>query len=180
MNGFTIKKFEDTASFELEVTLRGDVDDFDALVKTKYIFQERSIVSTHRWSFGLGQVSHFLEEVISMQDNLKGCARFTSFDYDELYLVVDEYGHIDVIIKDGIANYNYDVIDVIRQAMVDYAAELLPMITAARNANNNAEYERLYKLYLQLMLDLDEMLSYDENFKLERWTSLARNIADEV
>ena len=41
-----------------------------------------------------------------MQDNLKGCARFTSFDYDELYLVVDEYGHIDVIIKDGIANYN--------------------------------------------------------------------------
>ena len=106
MNGFTIKKFEDTASFELEVTLRGNVDDFDALVRTKYIFQERSIVSTHRWSFGLGQVSHFLEEVISMQDNLKGCARFTSFDYDELYLVVDEYGHIDVIIKDGIANYN--------------------------------------------------------------------------
>ena len=106
MNGFTIKKFEDTASFELEVTLRGDVDDFDALVRTKYRFQERSIVSTHRWSFGLGQVSHFLEEVISMQDNLKGCARFTSFDYDELYLVVDEYGHIDVIIKDGIANYN--------------------------------------------------------------------------
>ena len=106
MNGFTIKKFEDTASFELEVTLRGDVDDFDALVRTKYIFQERSIVSTHRWSFGLGQVSHFLEEAISMQDNLKGCARFTSFDYDELYLVVDEYGHIDVIIKDGIANYN--------------------------------------------------------------------------
>ena len=106
MNGFTIKKFEDTASFELEVTLRGDVDDFDALVRTKYRFQERTIVSTHRWSFGLGQVSHFLEEVISMQDNLKGCARFTSFDYDELYLVVDEYGHIDVIIKDGIANYN--------------------------------------------------------------------------
>ena len=106
MNGFTIKKFEDTASFELEVTLRGDVDDFDALVRTKYIFQERSIVSTHRWSFGLGQVSHFLEEVISMQDNLKGFARFTSFDYDELYLVVDEYGHIDVIIKDGIDNYN--------------------------------------------------------------------------
>ena len=90
MNGFTIEKFEDTASFELEVTLRGDVDDFDALVRTKYRFQERSIVSTHRWSFGLGQVSHFLEEVISMQDNLKGCARFTSFDYDELNLVVDE------------------------------------------------------------------------------------------
>ena len=80
--------------------------------------------------------------------------------------------------KSGIANYNYDAIDVIRQAMVDYAAELLPLINAARG--NDAEYTRLYQLYLQLMLDLDTMLSYDENFKLERWTSLARNIADEV
>ena len=80
--------------------------------------------------------------------------------------------------KSGIANYNYDAIDVIRQAMVDFAAELLPLINAARG--NDTEYTRLYNLYLQLMLDLDEMLSYDENFKLERWTSLARNIADEV
>ena len=80
--------------------------------------------------------------------------------------------------QDGIANYNYDFIDVVRQAMVDYAAQLLPLINAARN--DDAEYTRLYQLYLQLMLDLDEMLSYDENFKLERWTSLARNIADEV
>ena len=79
---------------------------------------------------------------------------------------------------EGKENYNYDVMDVIRQAMVDYAAELLPLINAARG--NNDEYTRLYQLYLQLMLDLDEMLSYDENFKLERWTSLARNIADEV
>ncbi|MBQ5896004.1 MAG: alpha-N-acetylglucosaminidase C-terminal domain-containing protein [Bacteroidaceae bacterium] len=82
--------------------------------------------------------------------------------------------------QDGIANYNYDFIDVVRQAMVDYAAQLLPLINAAHNSGNNAEYTRLYQLYLQLMLDLDTMLSYDENFKLERWTSLARNIADEV
>ncbi len=95
---------------------------------------------------------------------------------DELYAIKDivtENGG-----QDGIANYNYDFIDVVRQAMVDYAAELLPLINAARG--NDAEYTRLYQLYLQLMLDLDEMLSYDENFKLERWTSLARNIADEV
>ena len=82
--------------------------------------------------------------------------------------------------QDGIANYNYDFIDVVRQAMVDYAAELLPLIKAAHDKGDNTEYTRLYQLYLQLMLDLDEMLSYDENFKLERWTSLARDIADEV
>ena len=89
-------------------------------------------------------------------------------------LVTEEGG------ESGVANYNYDAIDVIRQAMVDYAAELLPLIKAAYDSKNTDEYTRLYQLYLQLMLDLDEMLSYDENFKLERWTSLARNIAKEV
>ena len=64
--------------------------------------------------------------------------------------------------------------------MVDYAYELLPLINVAKSEGNTDEYKRLYNLYLQLMLDLDTMLSYDENFKLERWTSLARNIADEV
>ena len=101
------------------------------------------------------------------------------WDTQDVLLAADELSSItDLKTEDGIANYNYDFIDVIRQAMVDYAAELLPLINAARN--NNTEYTRLYQLYLQLMLDLDEMLSYDENFKLERWTSLARNIANEV
>ncbi len=105
------------------------------------------------------------------------------WDTQDVLLAADQlYSIKDVVTanggQDGIANYNYDFIDVVRQAMVDYAAELLPLINAARG--DDAEYTRLYQLYLQLMLDLDEMLSYDENFKLERWTSLARNIANEV
>ena len=102
------------------------------------------------------------------------------WDTQDVRLAADQLISIANLVttEDGIANYNYDVIDAIRQAMVDYAAELLPLINAARG--NTAEYTRLYQLYLQLMLDLDTMLSYDEGFKLERWTSLARNIADEV
>ena len=102
------------------------------------------------------------------------------WDTQDVLVAADELSQISDLITtaDGTANYNYDFIDVVRQAMVDYAAELLPLINAAKN--NDAEYTRLYQLYLQLMLDLDEMLSYDENFKLERWTSLARNIANEV
>ncbi len=104
------------------------------------------------------------------------------WDVQDVLLAADQLISIadDITTADGTANYNYDVIDVIRQSMVDYAAKLLPLISAARNTGNTAEYTRLYNLYLQLMLDLDTMLSYDENFKLERWTSLARNIADEV
>ncbi|MBO7239360.1 MAG: alpha-N-acetylglucosaminidase C-terminal domain-containing protein [Bacteroidaceae bacterium] len=102
------------------------------------------------------------------------------WDTQDVRLAADQLASIEELVTtaDGRANYDYDFIDVVRQAMVDYAAELLPLIDAARG--NDAEYERLYRLYLQLMLDLDDMLSYDENFKLERWTSLARNIADEV
>ena len=102
------------------------------------------------------------------------------WDTQDVLLAADQLASISDLITtaDGTANYNYDFIDVVRQAMVDYAAQLLPLINASRS--NNAEYTRLYQLYLQLMLDLDEMLSYDENFKLERWTSLARNIANEV
>ena len=107
------------------------------------------------------------------------------WDTQDVLQAADELSAIKDVVtanggQDGIANYNYDFIDVVRQSMVDYAAQLLPLINAAHNSNNNAEYTRLYQLYLQLMLDLDAMLSYDENFKLERWTSLARNIADEV
>ncbi len=102
------------------------------------------------------------------------------WDTQDVLVAADELSQISDLITtaDGTANYNYDFIDVVRQSMVDYAAQLLPLINAARN--NDAEYTRLYQLYLQLMLDLDAMLSYDANFKLERWTSLARNIADEV
>ena len=107
------------------------------------------------------------------------------WDTQDVLQAADELSAIKDVVtanggKDGITNYNYDFIDVVRQAMVDYAAELLPLINAAHDKGDNTEYTRLYQLYLQLMLDLDAMLSYDENFKLERWTSLARNIANEV
>lgn len=107
------------------------------------------------------------------------------WDTQEVLLAADQlYSVKDLVTanggQDGIANYNYDFIDVVRQAMVDYAAQLLPLIKAAYDSKNTDEYTRLYTLYLDLMLDLDTMLSYDENFKLERWTSLARNIAGEV
>ena len=82
--------------------------------------------------------------------------------------------------EDGIANYNYDIIDIVRQAIVDYAAELLPLINEKRKAGNNAEYRRLYEIFLLLMNDLDEMLAYNEFFKFERWASLAHEIAENI
>lgn len=78
------------------------------------------------------------------------------------------------------ANYGYDVIDIVRQSMVDFSYYLLADIRTAYNNGDTAEYERLYAIFLQLMLDIDAMLANDENFTLERWTSMARDVTDEA
>ena len=80
----------------------------------------------------------------------------------------------------SMANYSYDVVDVVRQSMVDFAYYLLPEIKKAYNKRDTAEYERLYKLFLQLMLDVDTLLSADTNFTLGRWTTMARDVTDEA
>ncbi|MDY2623662.1 MAG: alpha-N-acetylglucosaminidase TIM-barrel domain-containing protein [Alloprevotella sp.] len=77
-------------------------------------------------------------------------------------------------------NYSYDLTDVTRQALTDYAYYLLPAIKSAKESGNTALYESLRDKYLQLILDLDNLLCTNENFMLGRWTQMARGIADEV
>lgn len=144
---------------------------------------EAIILGRPRWTFGDGQRN----DGTSLEGTSVSSWSVSSIYWDtqDVRLAADQLISVADLVtenggKSGVANYDYDVIDVIRQAMVDYASELLPLIKAARNSGDNDEYTYLYNLFLQLMLDLDTMLSYDENFKLERWTSLARNIADEA
>ena len=67
-----------------------------------------------------------------------------------------------------------------RQSIVDFAYYLLADIRMAKESGDADEYERLYKIYLQLMLDVDAMLANDYNFTLERWTEMARDVTDEA
>lgn len=140
---------------------------------------EAIILGRPRWTFGDAERN----DGVSLEGRSVSSWSKSSLYWDtqDVRLAADELISISDLITtdDGIANYDYDVIEVVRQSMCDLAYEILPLIKAARNAGNDTEYERLYKLFLQLMLDLDTMLSYDENFTLERWTSLARNIAGE-
>lgn len=79
------------------------------------------------------------------------------------------------------ANYSYDLTDFSRQALTDYGHQLLASINEAAKSQNEAEaYAKRRDAYLQLMLDLDELLSTNENFMLGRWTNMARGIADEA
>lgn len=102
------------------------------------------------------------------------------WDVQDVLAAADLLLSITDVPQNSMANYSYDVVDVVRQSMVDFAYYLLPEIKNAYNKRDTAEYERLYKLFLQLMLDVDAMLATDTNFTLGRWTTMARDVTDEV
>ena len=77
-------------------------------------------------------------------------------------------------------NYSYDLTDLSRQTLTDYAYYLLQAINDAHNAKNTELFNARRDAYLQLMLDLDELLNTNKDFIVGRWTQMARGIADEV
>ncbi len=87
-----------------------------------------------------------------------------------------------LLLNSGLAgeNYSYDLTDISRQALTDYGYYLLKAVNAARSSKDNAVFTQRKDKFLQLILDLDELLNTNENFMVGRWTQLARGIADEA
>lgn len=77
-------------------------------------------------------------------------------------------------------NYSYDLTDITRQAITDYAYKLLQSVKEAYDKHEERIFAIRRDNFLQLILDLDRLLSTNSNFMLGRWTQLARGIADEV
>lgn len=77
----------------------------------------------------------------------------------------------------GNANYRFDLIDVTRQALTDYAATLLLEIRNTYIAKDMATFEAKSQRFLDLILDLDAFLAQEPLYNLGRWTSSARRIA---
>ena len=73
------------------------------------------------------------------------------------------------------SNYDYDLIEFTRQALTDYAKKLLDEMSKDKTL-----YKENKETFLQLILDIDELLNTNANFMLGRWTQMARAIADEV
>lgn len=77
-------------------------------------------------------------------------------------------------------NYSFDLTDMTRQAMTDYARKLIPALKEA-NANGDSEnFAKRRDALLQLMLDIDELLNTNAEFMLGHWTQRARDMANEV
>lgn len=77
-------------------------------------------------------------------------------------------------------NYNYDLVDIARQALTDYSKTLLGEIKAAHDAGDPAAFDAAKERFLGLMLDIDDVLATEPGFMLGTWTQRSRRMADEV
>lgn len=102
----------------------------------------------------------------------------TGIFYDSQDVILATYK----LLQSGMSgeNYSYDLTDLTRQSVTDYAYYLLKALNEANSSKNTALFNSRRDAYLQLMLDLDELLNTNKDFIVGRWTNLARGIADEV
>ncbi|MBE6304979.1 MAG: alpha-N-acetylglucosaminidase [Bacteroidales bacterium] len=77
-------------------------------------------------------------------------------------------------------NYSYDLVDVSRQALTDYSKTLLAGIKEAHADGNTELFEMRRDAFLQLILDIDQLLNTNKDFMVGHWTERARAIADEA
>ncbi|MCM1108058.1 MAG: alpha-N-acetylglucosaminidase C-terminal domain-containing protein [Clostridium sp.] len=77
-------------------------------------------------------------------------------------------------------NYRYDLVDVVRQAVTDRANGLLKQVKAAYDAGDKSDFQFKKDQFLQLILDQDRLLATCPEFRLGRWTQMARDVTDEA
>ena len=72
-------------------------------------------------------------------------------------------------------NYRYDLADIMRQCLADLSILMQERIAKAYEQGNRKDFEFESKRFLELILDMDELLATDASFTLGRWIEQARN-----
>lgn len=78
-------------------------------------------------------------------------------------------------------NFEYDLLDVTRQALSDYAYHLLGQINTdyQKGGGTGAAFLQRKNQYLELIDDLDELLGSHHEYRFGNWTEMARAIVTE-
>lgn len=71
--------------------------------------------------------------------------------------------------------FTYDLVDVTRQVMANYATPLQQQFVSAYKARNMAGFHKYSKAYLELIDDMDRLLATKKDFLLGPWIASARN-----
>lgn len=78
-------------------------------------------------------------------------------------------------------NFNYDLLDVVRQALTNYSLDMLAQLNRDYNANGfDATFSARKDHYLALIEDIDELLGTHQKFRLGNWAEMARAIVTET
>ena len=80
----------------------------------------------------------------------------------------------------GNKNYEHDIADVVRQSLTDSTYYLIKDIAESYKKKDMPAFRKQSETFLGVLRDLDRLLSQINIFKLENWTSSARNICDEI
>jgi len=75
----------------------------------------------------------------------------------------------------GNNNFEYDLVDITRQALADQARLQYQRTIADYKAFANKEFESDYRKFLQMLLMQDKLLGTRSEFRLGHWTEAARN-----
>ena len=76
----------------------------------------------------------------------------------------------------GNNNFEYDLVDVLRQAIAEKGRLTLKVVAAAYRAEDKALFEMASQRFLQLILLQDELLGTRKEFRVGNWTGMARKI----
>lgn len=71
--------------------------------------------------------------------------------------------------------FEYDLVDVTRQVLANYALPLQQQITTAYRANNKADFEKYSNEFIALIDDMDMLLATRKDFLLGPWIADARS-----
>ena len=74
--------------------------------------------------------------------------------------------------------YEFDVVDVLRQYLSDYAYELYTQVSRSFLNRESDVFKRLSAQYLELMDDMDQLLSIRSEYSFERWMKDAAKWAE--
>ena len=80
----------------------------------------------------------------------------------------------------GNQNYEHDIADVVRQTLTDSSYYLIKDIAESYRKKDMPAFRKQSEAFLGIIRDLDRLLSQIDIFKLENWTSSARNICNEI
>ena len=70
--------------------------------------------------------------------------------------------------------YQYDLVDVTRQVLANYATPLQQKMASAYNAHNKEQFKKYSSEFLRLMDDMDDLLNTRKDFLLGKWINEAR------